>query len=295
MLKHLKLGKLRKLKQTIRRHDIMCFCLGTLSMILGPIELELFFKGDDTHQFAHTPASTALRMMISVLSLGLSKRPLPLNTLVIFNYQVYHLDFRYHKAKGAYDDLKKRFRDSTQFKTMLLTTFINLLHPIPFFEYQFIMRTLNHPVRYSLSTVLSNLLFLRFYLLIRVIVQCSKWTDVESEEICENEGFRPTFTFSLKAWVKQRPFLSILINFVCSMLTFGFAVRTFERGFYEDREYSMISPSDKSYQNYNYVWNSFWLLVVTMSSVGYGDFYPITHFGRLVVVIASFWGMVIVS
>jgi Ion channel len=32
-----------------------------------------------------------------------------------------------------------------------------------------------------------------------------------------------------------------------------------------------------------------------MSSVGYGDFYPITHFGRFVIVIAAFWGMVMVS
>lgn len=29
--------------------------------------------------------------------------------------------------------------------------------------------------------------------------------------------------------------------------------------------------------------------------MGFGDFYPITHFGRFVVVLASFWGMVMVS
>jgi hypothetical protein len=101
--------------------------------------------------------------------------------------------------------------------------------------------------------------------------------------------------FTLKALMKQRPFLSIFINFIISILTFGFAARAFERSFYEDREYAVIGPLNPLYQNYNYVWNSFWLIVVTMSTVGYGDFYPITHFGRFVVVIASFWGMVIVS
>ncbi|TNV81369.1 hypothetical protein FGO68_gene17563 [Halteria grandinella] len=285
MLRQIRNGKLRVLKMVIRTHDIISFCLGTLAMVIGPIEFEMFFKGDNDVQYTHTPESTALRLIISLLSLA----------LILTNYNYYHLDFKYHKAKGSYDDLKKRFRESTQFKTMMITNFINLLHPIPMFEYQFVMKTLNYPVRYSLSAVLSNLLFLRFYLLIRVIVQCSKWTDVESESICEKEGFRPNFLFSLKAWMKQRPFLSILINFVCSMLAFGFAVRTFERSFYEDREYANFRESDQLYQNYNYVWNSFWLIVVTMSSVGYGDFYPITHLGRFVVVIASFWGMVMVS
>lgn len=208
------------------------------------------------------------------------------------------MDFKYQKVKGVYDDLKKRFRQSSQFKHMLITNFINLLHPPPFFEYQIIMVTLHYPVRYSISTVLSNLLFLRFYLLIRFLVTNSSWESVESEEICEEEGFHPNFIFSIKALMKQRPFLSILINFAISTITFGFAVRSFERGFYEDQEYVNIPPGTvepRPYQNYNYVWNSFWLIVVTMSTVGYGDFYPITHFGRLVVVIASFWGMIMVS
>jgi len=43
------------------------------------------------------------------------------------------------------------------------------------------------------------------------------------------------------------------------------------------------------------VWNSFWLIVVTMSTVGFGDLYPLTHFGRFVIVIACFWGMFLVS
>ena len=70
-------------------------------------------------------------------------------------------------------------------------------------------------------------------------------------------------------------------------------------------EFKNIPPGSAKYQNFRYVWNSFWLVVVTMSTgivnaslifvVGFGDLYPITHFGRLVIVIASFWGMFLVS
>lgn len=38
-----------------------------------------------------------------------------------------------------------------------------------------------------------------------------------------------------------------------------------------------------------------WLIVLTMTTVGYGDFFPATHMGRFVVVIACFWGVFLVS
>ena len=60
-------------------------------------------------------------------------------------------------------------------------------------------------------------------------------------------------------------------------------------------QYQNIPPGSSKYLNYNYVWNSFWLIVVTMSTVGFGDLYPLTHFGRFVIVIACFWGMFLVS
>jgi hypothetical protein len=78
---------------------------------------------------------------------------------------------------------------SPQFKTLIITNLINIIHAPPYFEYQFIMKTLNYPVRYSVSTVLSNLIFLRVYLLGRIFTSMSEWTTVESEEMCEKEGF----------------------------------------------------------------------------------------------------------
>ena len=38
-----------------------------------------------------------------------------------------------------------------------------------------------------------------------------------------------------------------------------------------------------------------WLVMITMTTVGYGDIYPQTHFGRFFAVIACLIGMLLVS
>jgi len=38
-----------------------------------------------------------------------------------------------------------------------------------------------------------------------------------------------------------------------------------------------------------------WCIIITMATVGYGDFYPSTNIGRCVAVIACLWGNFIIS
>jgi hypothetical protein len=73
-----------------------------------------------------------------------------------------------------------------------------------------------------------------------------------------------------------------------SIVLFGFATRIFERPYSNDN-------ADAADLNFDYVWNSMWLIVLTMTTVGYGDFFPRTHMGRFVVVLACFWGVFLVS
>ena len=41
--------------------------------------------------------------------------------------------------------------------------------------------------------------------------------------------------------------------------------------------------------------NAMWCVIVTMTTVGYGDFFPRTHMGRLIGIMICMWGVLVVS
>ena len=47
--------------------------------------------------------------------------------------------------------------------------------------------------------------------------------------------------------------------------------------------------------NWDYVWNGLWCVIATMTTVGYGDYYPRTYLGRGVVILAAVMGALFVS
>jgi len=41
--------------------------------------------------------------------------------------------------------------------------------------------------------------------------------------------------------------------------------------------------------------NCMWNVLIILTTCGYGDFYPVTFFGRIVGIIITFWGVFIAS
>jgi hypothetical protein len=51
----------------------------------------------------------------------------------------------------------------------------------------------------------------------------------------------------------------------------------------------------ESGKDWIYLWNSMWTVIITMGTVGYGDFVPKTHLGRCIAILACVWGNILIS
>ena len=80
--------------------------------------------------------------------------------------------------------------------------------------------------------------------------------------------------------MKEDPVMTTLWAFFFSLLHLSLSMQLFERNI------------DVNFQNLT---TAMWLIIITMTTVGYGDYSPKTNFGRLVGVITAFWGVFFVS
>jgi voltage-gated potassium channel len=47
--------------------------------------------------------------------------------------------------------------------------------------------------------------------------------------------------------------------------------------------------------DWRYLWNGMWCIIITMTGVGYGDLYPVTHIGRIIGVLAALLGNLLIA
>jgi hypothetical protein len=84
--------------------------------------------------------------------------------------------------------------------------------------------------------------------------------------------------------MKDSSYIVLFSNLMMSMFYFGYLIRIF------DQDLSEVSG-----QNFNGISNPVWLSIVTMTTVGYGDFYPKSNPSRIVGILCSFYGVYLVS
>ena len=90
-----------------------------------------------------------------------------------------------------------------------------------------------------------------------------------------------SYNFSIKCLMNQQPLTIMNYAFLMVLIMGGYGLMIWERPLQEDIFGSYI----------NCIWNA----VITMTTVGYGDFNAQTIFGRITAVIICLWGVLLVS
>lgn len=79
----------------------------------------------------------------------------------------------------------------------------------------------------------------------------------------------------------------VIVLFILSIIIMGHALRICE----EPLNWTI----DNHTMDFSYYMNCWWCIIITMTTVGYGEFFPRTIPGRTVIFITTIWGVFIVS
>lgn len=159
----------------------------------------------------------------------------------------------------------------------------NLIFIPPSMDVAFKVSQLNLEVKYSLNLIvatlsLSRLLYL-FCLMQHFNIKLPQWQKKHFKVYSSYKRYLK----AARRWLRENSKTTIFCSLLLSILIPGVLIKEFE------------SNTGVEENPFNFYWNAFWVIVLTITTVGYGDVYPITHFGRLVVSVACFIGVIMLA
>ena len=140
----------------------------------------------------------------------------------------------------------------------------------------------NTDYTYKLNYLLIILACFRVCLFGTTVLIRSQYMSPRAGRICKLYGAYPGVMFCLRSIFKDNPFSFVTTIFGISVMMFTFAFRIAETVVYTTSPMTTYS-------------NMVWMTVITMTTVGYGDYKPYTQIGRLISTLCVSWGVLIVS
>ena len=191
-------------------------------------------------------------------------------------------------------DPKQEMDDGSQVWTsaLMLEICVLLMVPIPFYDTYIATRakTYNDVVYYFLSEFLMAAMCLRLFFLVRTIFNYSIYTDPFSKKLCETYGFTSGVSFTFKCQLLIHPINTVITIFFLTIFISAYLIRLFEMPYYR-----ALKPSDDLKDAFDSYFNSVWVTVITLTTVGYGDLAPCTFPGRIITMMLALWGTLLVS
>lgn len=138
------------------------------------------------------------------------------------------------------------------------------------------------PYSFKLNYILIMLTIFRTCYFASSFLVKSKYITPRANRICGLYGAKPGVIFCLRAIFKDSPFSFISTIFLLSVFVFAFLFRIAEYQIYNVSSFTMYSDMA-------------WMTIITMTSVGYGDYSPKTPLGRIMGALCVSWGVLIVS
>jgi hypothetical protein len=177
--------------------------------------------------------------------------------------------------------------ESDRLKSLSMTIFIFFLHPNPIFKgLEFPIENLKYQKIYnhSMNSIMTMICLNRIWFFLKYYLTISEYYSPRGQRVSKMNNLDADLGFSLKASFYRSPVISYTLIFVLILAYTSYCLRMFER----------VADDDTNF-NFSLYWNNLWCLVITMTTVGYGDIYPTTILGRIVGIVACICGISLIS
>ena len=193
------------------------------------------------------------------------------------------IDIQYEISQGFVIKDENIFNSKRYIKLIIKFLFF-LWHPSPIFAGKTIqIENLEKETQfpYPFNSILLIALLLRFYYyIIKILLINSFFMNPETEFDCRQYDFNISLMFTLKCQIKYSSMKTYSYVMLLFLIVSAYVLRIFER------------PVNDILDNYI---DAIWLIIVTMTTVGYGDISPRTIGGRIVCIISCLIGVFLIG
>ena len=127
----------------------------------------------------------------------------------------------------------------------------------------------------------------KIYIIFRALINITAYSSPRASRLCYQNGFEHNILYIVKCILHEHPLTAICINFVIFLIVFGYGLKLSEGLLFVYN--AGLTTGFESYQN------CYWCIFATMSAVGYGDYYPKTLPGRIIILITAICGVLLSS
>ena len=197
------------------------------------------------------------------------------------------LTFKQKKLRLEIRETEK-FLSKKMLWTLIYQSVLFGVTPLPFFsdtKICVISSMVGKQYCYRYNDFFHILQFAKISFFLKAITSLSHYASSSAYRVCSIFATQNNDMFVIKCLMKENPFRLILTLLLLGTTVFGYALRISE---------SPLYAADKSMDLTDF-FNSCWLALISMTTVGYGDFYPRTLLGRLIIFVCCLYGMVVTS
>ena len=216
-----------------------------------------------------------------------------INSISIFCFNFasvlrYIIQIKLHKSMNK---ITKRttFFNCKYFSSFLYEAILSLFHPNIFTKDITIKTKKNWfkvECEYDLNDVLTFICLFRIYVIFRWFIFLTEIYTSRANRLSHLIGTELTRGFALRSFILDSPFSFLLLYGTTTILFLSFMLKISEGPYY---------TSDMGINDYRKIKNCIWNVFVTMTTVGYGDMYPSTVLGKIIILVCCLVGVFITS